>query len=90
MSNRQLSLLSETPDVTALQVWRLALPCAFGSPTRWGSIYAVGWRAPHHCLACLVAVERGCLAFDRAVARGEFDAAGYTPAERRAQARRVA
>jgi uncharacterized CHY-type Zn-finger protein len=57
--------------------------CAFG-------MTGEDWDGPHHCAQCAAEVERGCREFAEAVARGEYDAAGYTPAERKAQQRRRA
>ncbi len=47
------------------------LVCAFDEP----------WEGPHPL--CDSANERSCAEFWAAVARGEFDAEGYTPTERR-------
>jgi hypothetical protein len=54
------------------------LTCAFGEP----------WTGPHPL--CAARVEQDRAAFQAAVARGEFDAEGYTPKERKAQAQRTA
>ena len=45
------------------------LVCAFGEP----------WMGPHPL--CRAESDRNCLAFDAAVARGEFNERGYTPRE---------
>lgn len=62
-------------------VWPAGLVCSFGVPM-----------AQHHhgdrCPACDAAVADARRQFAAAVARGTFDAAGYTPAERKAQQRR--
>lgn len=60
-----------------------SLTCAFGGV--WADHFS-----PIGCPLCEAEVERGCAAFDAAVARGEYDEFGYTPAERRAQATRQA
>jgi hypothetical protein len=52
------------------------LTCSFGEP----------WTGAHPL--CEQESERLCAAFAEAVARGEFDAAGYSPADRKAQAKR--
>lgn len=59
------------------------LLCAFGQTGE-------DWRGPHHCAECAAEVGRACREFETAVARGDLDAQGYTPAERRAQQRRRA
>jgi hypothetical protein len=71
--------LFDAPDA----VVELAPPCMFGTPTVAGTMHAPGWTGPHHCEHCASEVERGRAEFAAAVARGEFDAQGYTPAERR-------
>lgn len=53
------------------------LACAFGEP----------WMGPHPL--CEAEVDRSIREFHAAVARGEYDAEGYTPAERRMQAQRA-
>ena len=53
------------------------LVCANGEP----------WMGPHPL--CEAEAERTCQRFDDAVARGEFDAQGYTPNERIAQRKRL-
>ena len=40
------------------------------------------------CPGCQASLEEGCRAFDEAVARGEYDENGYTPAEAKAARRR--
>jgi hypothetical protein len=56
------------------RLWRPALLCAFGEDGEF-------WTGPHHCALCAAAVEAACRAFDAAVARGEYNARGYTPQE---------
>lgn len=51
--------------------------CSFGHPFPCGP-----------CDDCLAETERLSQEFEAAVARGEYDAEGYTPNERKAQARR--
>lgn len=53
-----------------------ALTCSNGEP----------WMGPHPI--CEAETARHCAEFDAAVARGEYDAEGYTPNERKAQAKR--
>lgn len=48
----------------------------------------MGWDGPHHCAACNEEVEKGVREFWAAVARGEMDADGYTPRERKLLAKR--
>ncbi len=57
--------------------------CVFGAgdPT---------WLGPHHCAGCATEVDRAVAQMAEARQRGAYDADGYTPAERRAMARRVA
>lgn len=57
--------------------------CAFGPGD-------LTWDGPHHCAECAAEVERAHQEFQAAVARGEYDAQGYTPAERNALRRRAA
>lgn len=45
------------------------------------------WIGPHPL--CAAQVERDCQAFAADVAAGKYDSAGYTPAERKAQIRRL-
>jgi hypothetical protein len=52
------------------------LTCFHGEP----------WDGDHPL--CRADVERACQRFDDAVARGEYDAHGWTPKERKAQAKR--
>lgn len=59
--------------------------CANGQP----DARYTGYSGPHHCAACAAEVEAMCAAFHAAVARGEYDTEGYTPAERRAANRRA-
>jgi hypothetical protein len=61
------------------------LTCFFGEP--WGYGPDRTWLSHPRCDE---ETARACRAFDAAVARGEFDADGYTPKERRAQKRREA
>lgn len=49
-------------------------PCRFGS---------VAWTGRDHCAACHAAVEAAVTAFALAVQAGTYDAAGYTPHERK-------
>jgi hypothetical protein len=72
--------LFDAPDDAVVE---LAPPCSFGSPTVAGTVHAPGWMGPHHCAHCAAETERASAAFAAAVARGEYDAQGYTPAERR-------
>jgi hypothetical protein len=81
---------TEASPVTALSTWRLAPGCSFGTPTLAGRPFAPGWGGSHHCWFCNAAVEQSCAEFAAAVARGEYDADGYTPAERRVQKKRKA
>ena len=53
------------------------LVCAFGEP----------WIGPHPL--CEAETGRACAAFDAGVQAGRWDAQGYTPAERRQQARKA-
>jgi hypothetical protein len=57
-----------------------APPCRFGNPIRAGA---------HHCDACEAEVNAAIEWMRLARLRGEFDAEGYTPNERRAQRRRA-
>lgn len=59
------------------------LTCFFGMPWVWHV-------TRRGCLWCLAETERACADFDEAVTRGEYDAHGYTPAERRAQQKKEA
>jgi hypothetical protein len=54
------------------------LTCAFGEP----------WIGPHPL--CQAQLTRDCAAFAAAVTRGEYDARGYTPNERKALTRKQA
>lgn len=69
----------------ALQFERLAGlgGCAF-------SVTGEDWEGPHHCAQCAAFVAEQCREFEAAVPRGEYDAEGYTPAERKALRRRAA
>lgn len=60
---------------------QVLVPCFYGQTGE-------GWTGPHHCEACAAAVERACQAFDEAVARGIYDANGYTPSEAKAARKR--
>jgi hypothetical protein len=57
------------------------LPCAFGETGET-------WVGRDHCEACNAAVNEAVAFMRAAVARGEYDEQGYTPAERKAQKRR--
>lgn len=48
-----------------------------------------GWMGTHHCSACASVVDAAVASMALARAAGEYDAEGYTPAERRAQQRRA-
>jgi hypothetical protein len=67
---------------------RLGPPCSHGNQSVWGTPFAPGWQGPHHCAQCASEVDAACLRFEEGVQMGRWDAAGYTPAERRAQDRR--
>lgn len=54
-----------------------ALVCANNEP----------WLGPHPL--CKAEVDRACVAFTEAVQRGEYDAEGFTPAERKAADKRL-
>jgi hypothetical protein len=56
--------------------------CAFGETGN-------DWPGPHHCAQCAASVAERCREFRAAVARGEYDTEGYTPAERKAQLKRL-
>lgn len=56
--------------------------CAFGETGE-------GWLDAHHCPSCAAYVAEAVGAMAQARARGEHDAEGYTPADRRAQQRRA-
>jgi hypothetical protein len=43
----------------------------------------------NHCAQCAASVAERCREFRAAVARGEYDTEGYTPAERKAQLKRL-
>lgn len=60
------------------------LTCAFGQP--WPGDHVT----PSGCPSCQAEIERLCAEFKAAVARGEYDEQGYTPNERKAQAKRKA
>jgi hypothetical protein len=49
-----------------------------------------GWLGLHHCHGCAAAVAEAVASMALARAAGEYDAEGYTPAERRAQQRKAA
>ncbi|MGV3518189.1 hypothetical protein [Luteitalea sp.] len=57
--------------------------CAF-------SVTGEDWDGPHHCAQCAAFVAEQRREFTAAVSRGEVDAQGYAPAERRALQRRRA
>lgn len=71
----------EPSQQLALPLPTPTLPCAFGETGE-------DWDGPHHCAACHAEVERAVAVMAAARARGAYDAESYTPAERRAQARR--
>lgn len=71
----QASLLTPNPSTVGA--------CAFGLPD-------YDWFGRHHCASCDDAVREAVTRMAEARSRGEFDADGYTPAERRAQERRAA
>lgn len=79
----QLTLdLSGEREAALEAAWKAAPPCAFGVP----------WRQHfegNSCPACEAESARLQAAFDAAVASGEYDRQGYTPAERRALQRRA-
>ncbi len=58
------------------------LPCAYGETGEY-------WPGPHHCEACNAAVLEAVAFMAAARARGEYDAQGYTPLERRALTRAI-
>lgn len=62
------------------ETWR-DLVCAYGQT-------GIGWEGPHHCAQCAADVEQACEQFDADVRAGKYDEQGFTPAERRAQAKR--
>jgi hypothetical protein len=61
------------------------MTCAFGTPWAEHAPFAPPLFA---CAGCRDESSRLSAEFHAAVARGEFDAEGYTPAERKAQQRR--
>jgi hypothetical protein len=61
--------------------------CAFGTPSNEHEPMVLPLFA---CQPCRDEASRVCAEFRAAVARGEFDAEGYTPNERKAQQRRKA
>ena len=71
---------SEATPIVAL-MRSVGPPCAFGE-------LGIGWLGPHHCWFCAVETAKGCMAFADGVKAGRWDQDGYTPAERRAAARR--
>ena len=70
----QPALFQLTPDD--------GLTCAYNWP--WLDHFT-----PLGCPRCEAEVARSCAAFDAAVARGEMDADGYRPSERKALARKM-
>lgn len=62
------------------------LVCSYGRP--WLDHFKPPIGTGRGCLYCVTATASGCLAFDRAVAEGVYDAEGYTPKERRLQQRK--
>lgn len=59
-----------------------------GRVCRHGEV-GLGWLGPHHCHHCLLSVAASCAAFAADVARGIYDADGYTPAERRRRVKKA-
>jgi hypothetical protein len=68
-------------STVALSTTRVGGLCAYGQT-------GIGWGGPHHYWSCYIATAEGCRQFDAAVVRGEYDAEGYTPAERRKLAKK--
>lgn len=62
------------------------LTCGFGTP--WLDHVDPPVGTGRGCAACAAQTEAASQAFAAAVAAGTYDAEGYTPAERRAQAKR--
>lgn len=58
--------------------------CAHGRP----SPIDPEWAGEEHCAGCLAESQRAQAAFDTDVKAGKYDAEGYTPAERTAQAKK--
>lgn len=78
---KQLGLSFE-PACTALVLQYGRIDCAFGES-------GIGWRGAggaHYCHKCLILVAEAVRRFWQDVAAGIYDADGYTPAERKAQA----
>jgi hypothetical protein len=63
--------------------WEPSLPCMFGET-------GAGWNGPHHCHRCAAEVDAAVEWMRQARLRGEYDEAGYTPNERKAQRKRAA
>ena len=63
------------------------VPSDAGPETEVTCIYGEPIAGPHPL--CAARVERDCAAFHEKVALGVYDAEGYTPKERRAQAKRL-
>lgn len=59
---------------------QMGLTCAFGEPWGIGTLHPL----------CAAETERACAAFADAVTAGIYDAEGYRPSERRAQAKKRA
>lgn len=59
------------------------MTCGFGDTGE-------GWDGDHHCYQCWRLVRDMCRQFARDVRAGKFDAQGYTPNERKAQAKKRA
>lgn len=55
--------------------------CLFGGYSNTADGKAPGYYGESHCAECHAYVLEGCAAFDAAVARGEFNAQGFTPKE---------
>jgi hypothetical protein len=63
--------------------WEPSLPCMFGET-------GAGWNGPHLCHRCAAEVDAAVEWMRQARLRGEYDEAGYTPNERKAQRKRAA
>jgi hypothetical protein len=63
-----------------------AFTCAFGVP--WLHHFDPPIGTGKGCRRCVAADKKLARAFAAAVARGDYDAGGYTPAERRARSSR--
>jgi len=60
---------------------RIVTVCAYGETGE-------GWTGQHHCHRCEAEVDAACEWMRQAILRGEYDEQGYTPLERKAQAKR--